>query len=284
MASHQCRMGNSNKSNHNSGILITLYHARRDIICSGIVGFLLAILSTFYYPQQWLTSLTISSAEKFTLYPLMACIQNFYGAEVVIEADDFFNDYLIYLKKVIARGEWQDIFLDDTNPNQIRISLLSWFPGAQNTSIQLVLQQANNEQQSMINEISKCSIEDINHTFYRIDNDSYQLYPVRMRYSIRMFFATAMGVISISLFFLLREKWRQLKSNFYYQRNEEVMERNNHKPDSFKENYTEEEYWQDEEDNKKKKIPEGTVAAITIYLIMLVVSLIWLGLEIYTGL
>ncbi len=99
MASQQCRMGNSNKSNHTSGILITLYHARRDIICFGIVGFMLAILSTFYYPQQWLTSLTISSAEKFSLYPLMACIQNFYGAEVVIEADVFFNDYLIYLKK-----------------------------------------------------------------------------------------------------------------------------------------------------------------------------------------
>ena len=284
MASQQCRMGNSNKSNHTSGILITLYHARRDIICSGIVGFMLAILSTFYYPQQWLTSLTISSAEKFTLYPLMACIQNFYGAEVVIEADDFFNDYLIYLKKVIARGEWEDIHLDDSNPNQIRISLLSWFAGAQNTSVQLVLQQANNEQQSMINEISKCYLEDINHTFYRIEKESYQLSPVRMRYSIRMFFATAMGIIIISLFVVLREKWRQLARAFYCQRNEDLMERNNHEQDRFKENCTEEKYWQDEEGTKKKKVADGTVAAITIYLIMLIVSLIWLGLEIYTGL
>ena len=62
------------------------------------------------------------------------------------------------------------------------------------------------------------------------------------------------------------------------------MERNNHEQDRFKENCTEEKYWQDEEDTKKKKVADGTVAAITIYLIMLIVSLIWLGLEIYTGL
>lgn len=136
----------------------------------------------------------------------------------------------------------------------------------------------------MINEISKCYLEDINHTFYRIDKESYQLYPVRMRYSIRMFVATATGVIGVGLFVLLREKWRQLARDFYYQRNEDVMERNSHEPDRFKENCTEEKYWQDEEGNKKKRVADGTIAAITIYLIMLVVSLIWLGLEIYTGL
>jgi len=261
-----------------------LLSARRDIICSGIAGFLLAVLSTFYYPQQWVTSVSITSPEKFTVYPLIICLQKFYRSQGLISPEDLFTSYIYRLQAIINRNARKEIDLQFVSHNDITLAVTSYGASSQIALINDLLHQATIEQNELIMLKSKCNTETDSPLFYSVDKKAYQFYPLRVSYSLRMLLGIVFGMLIASAVILLKETLLKIETTWYYWQTRNLMEKENRDSIEFNELSNYDDITNDPPLPKVKKLSDGAIAAITIYILMLVVSLFWLGLEIYTGL
>ncbi|WP_039057998.1 hypothetical protein [Enterobacter sp. Bisph1] len=288
MGIHKSKFEESLNVNENTNalveVVITLFSARRDIICSGIAGFLLAVLSTFYYPQQWITSVTISSPEKFTVYPLIMCLQKFYRSQGLISPEDLFTSYIYRLQTIINRNARKEVDIQLESKNDVTLSVASYGASSQILVINDLLNQANIEQNELIMEKSKCNTEIDSPLFYSVEKNAYRFYPRRISYSLRMLIGIVFGIVFASALILLNGILQKVENTWYYRQTRELMEIKNADDCQLNKLSNREELTDALLQPRQKKLSDGAVAAIAIYVMMLIVSLFWLGLEIYTGL